>query len=78
MAVSLAGGVVRPRLYEVGTDPGPAIEVPRRINVIALAEALNKILNDVAPEGEVPAFEAVTAAAFAQGIEHQRRLMEVA
>lgn len=77
MAVSVAGGQVRPHLYEVG-DTRPRIEVPAQIDADELAKALNAILNgEIVRPDEVTAFTVITAAAFAQGIEHGRSLAEV-
>jgi hypothetical protein len=79
MAVSVAGGVARTRLYAVGSDPGPAFEVPRSIDVQALTDALNAVLNgDTAPTGDVDAFTQLLARAHEHGYEAgQRSLAEV-
>jgi hypothetical protein len=79
MALTLAGGHARTRLYEVGTNPGPAIEVPAEIDAQQLATALNALRRGEAAEaGEVDAFHLLLAAAsemsFAAG---QRSLVEV-
>ena len=69
----------RPRrcLRAVG-DTRPRLEVPRRINVEALASALDAALNGAEPSDEVDGFHAVTAAAFAQGIDFERSMAGVA
>lgn len=77
MAITVQDGRPRRCLRAVG-DTRPVIEVPRQINVTALAEALNAVLNGAAPSGEVTAFEVITAAAFAQGAEYERSLAGVA
>lgn len=64
MALSLAGGRARPRLYEVGTNPGPAVEVPAEVDGHQLAVALNALRRGESPEdGEVDAFHVLLAAA---------------
>ena len=77
VAITVQDGQPRRRLVAVG-DTRPFIEVPRQIDVEALASALNAILNGVTPAEEVTAFEAITAAAFAQGIDYERSMAGVA
>lgn len=55
MAVSVKDGIARPRLYEVGTTPGPGIEI-HEIDVERLAANLNAIRANTIPEfGEATA-----------------------
>lgn len=73
VAVTVQGGVARPGLYAVGT-PRPAIEVPSRIDVEALADALNAQLSGTPITDEVTAFYALLAGAFGQGMEHAEQM----
>lgn len=67
MAVSVKDGIARPHLYEVGTNPGPGIDV-HEIDVEQLAASLNAIRTRTLPEsGEVTAFTTMLAATFEQG-----------
>lgn len=77
MAVTVQDGRPRRCLRLVGDDT-PRFEVPREINVDALASALNATLNGVPPGDEVAGFNALLAAAFVQGAEHERSLAGVA
>ena len=67
VAVSVAGGVARPRLYAVGTNPGPGIDV-HEISVEQLTASLNAIrTHTIAEAGEVTAFTTMLAAMFEEG-----------
>jgi hypothetical protein len=74
MALSLAGGHARTRLYEVGTNPGPAIEVPAEIDAQQLAVALNAVRRgEVAEAGEIDAFHLLMATARENGFKAGQR-----
>lgn len=77
MAVTVHDGRPRRCLRLVGDDT-PRFEVPRQINVDALASALNTLLNGTPASDEVTGFDALLAAAFVRGAEHERSLAGVA
>ena len=77
VAVSVAGGVVRPRLYAVGSNPGPAFEV-KPVRAEALAQSLNSLLSgELASTDEVTAFELMLAHAYSKGLTEGRSLAGV-
>lgn len=70
MTISVAGGVARPHLYAVGSNPGPAFEVPERVDGHQLAAALNALREgQIAPLGEVDGFHLLLAATAEQSFD---------